>query len=168
MRAVRTRSGETEVHGSAYTTLLHPQAFGASLSGDLDAAAGGDGGALQRVAWSMAATAARALGRPAPSLGEVELAGGPGALLAAVLAEAERGCFVAAGEAGEGGDGGQGGGRGSDEALLALCLARGVDPAALALVSTGCLLAALSPSGGTRGAPAARPATSADIMRLLG
>lgn len=57
--------------------------------------------------------------------------------------------------------------RPADEAVLALCLARGVDPASMALVSASSLAAALSGGGGTPTA-GSREATPADIMRLLG
>lgn len=168
MRAVRLGGATVELHGSAYTTILHSQAFGSPLSGDLDAAAGGDAEALARAAWSMEATAARACGRPAPNLPAPGRARLSAPLLAAVLAEAERGCYVAATE-GAGGGEGEAPGRSADEAVLSVCLARGVDPAALALVSTSCLVAALSPGASpTARAAGPRMATPADIMRLLG
>lgn len=166
MRPVRLAGSTVDLHGSVYTILLHRQAFGSPLSGDLDAAAEGDPAALARASWSMAATAARACGRPAPRLPEEGRARKSAALLAAVLAEAERGCYVA--------DGARGGAapqtrasRPADETVLALCLERGVDPASMALVSASSLAASLSGGGGARTA-GSRVATPADIMRLLG
>lgn len=168
MRRALVAGRALDVHGSAYTPLLHSQAFGRPLSADLDAAAAGDAPALGRAAWSMAATAARACGRPAPPLSAAAVDRADGALVAALLAEAARGCFVPPGP-GPAVPGQRGGPRGVDEAVLAVCLARGMDPSALAAVSTGTLLAALDGGrGATTGGGGPREATPADIMRLLG
>lgn len=169
MRAVRVGGRALDVHGSAYTPLLHSQAFGRPLSGDLDAASEGDAGALGRAAWSMAATAALACGGTAPPTSATRTPRADGALLAALLAEAERGCYVRGRSRGAPSGKGPAPG-GADEAVLSLCLARGMSPTALAAVSMDLLARALSGGSGSAGAPAAGPrdATPADVMRLLG
>lgn len=160
MRSARVGVRRVDLHGSAYTTFLHAQCFGRQLHDDLDSAAGGDLRALARLAWSMAATADRACGRPTEALAQFQrgISLAPD-LLEAVEAEAVSGCFARP----RGGS--SGGGARADVAVLALAISRGVAPGDLALASTEALLEAVSPR---EAAPSARPATAADINRLLG
>lgn len=167
MRSIDCGGTPRDIHAGAYTPYLHEQAFGRDMSEDLDEvrsrAAEPPDGALLRCAWSMAATAARVVGAPAPSLVDFGAGFEPTAALAlAVLSEAAAG--LTAPRAGESGGGDAGG---YAALLLSLALASHVAPESLAAATVATLDAALGQRRRTRGRRA-RKATAADIMKLLG
>lgn len=164
MRSVRVGERRVDVHGSMFAAYAHESLFGRGMGEDLDRAAE-NLPSLARVAYSMALAADRATGRQTPTLAAFQrgISQDP-ALLAALRAEFEAGCLVEARTPGPGA-GGAGGGSPA-AALLSLSLSRGVGPDALASARARDLVSALGGGGG--GAQAARDATPADIMRLLG